>query len=1168
MRMNICRLLLLLLGLLVQNIVLSQEQLAFPGAQGWGRLAQGGRYGTVYHVTNLNDSGAGSFRDAVSQPNRIVVFDVAGVIVIQSRISFAKNLYVAGQTAPGEGVTIYGDGVSFSGANGLICRYLRVRMGHGGTKDKDCAGVANGTTMIFDHCSFAWGLDETFSINSDGKGALGDITIQNCLIGQGLMTHSAGGLIQADNITLYRNLYCDNSTRNNKVKGRNQYANCLVYNWSNGAYIMGGDSEGQSYCNIQGNLFINGPSGGGNAFTGGNGNFHFYGNDNWQDRQADGSFNPQAVTDYSASDRQSTPYNYPTLTLTSGKDLIQDLLPTVGASLPYRDMTDCYIIDEVMSFGTRGELIGNEASLPYGTPNTWKIFAGNQRIDTDGDGMPDWWEEANGTNVKANDAMKIASNGYANIENYINSLTEAQTDFFLRRPMCLEATASTTKTLTLRWADYTRDEDGFVVEREEDGVWKEWTRCKANTNTVRLTELTPGHEYVVRIRAYAEHDGAEVYSEYSEVLRAKTRPEEVGIIDIDSFQPEYTWTPLVTAWTEDAQGWKEGVAWNNDGYSPVLFEIMKDTTVTLPLEADIKPSAIVMKGDGTLVLEGTGRISGENTSVNKAGEGTLAMKLLNDYQGATVLHDGVLEFNTLKNGGVASSIGASQEFAQNWIMDGGTYRYTGASTATNRSAKLTQPTTLEIASASARVDMTGHIEGTKAFTLAGKGTLVVSDPNFFQYSGQTILKGGELNLSTVNASKGGVGKSSGVVMAGGRLSTKGENETYETYSFPIKVEAGTTSIFAPFRNCYMSSTVTGSGNLQLDIPYVREYIKGNWTAFTGRLIANAKSAGNLLLAEKSFNMPSAVVELKNGARACNWDTNGDATLGGLAGEAGTQLCGSSKQQNGFNCLWHIGGANTNETFAGVINNYSCSGSGHQGTVSIEKTGKGYWRLTGANEYSGTTTVTAGRLIVNGVHKGQGAFTVASGAILSGQGTIPGNVTIKKGGTLMAGDSTITSKVLILQGTNTLQGGAKVLVMTRFVESTGKILSNHLDAKQIALGTSSNLEIDMSNLPETLNSGLSIRVFTSTSKPTGKFQKIVPERPSDTQEWDVTDLYTKGVIYIRDAEAPDAIQGPSATQTTISREKRYNLQGIATHTSSKGVTVVTSTSGKARKILIH
>ena len=203
----------LLLGLmLAMSSMMSAQQLAFPGAQGWGRFSTGGRAGTVYHVTNLNDSGTGSLRDAVSQPNRIVVFDVAGVINISSRIVFKNNLYVAGQTAPGEGITVYGDGVSFSGASNIIVRYMRFRMGHKGSSGKDCAGISNGANMIFDHCSFAWGLDETFSINPDGKGTTPqNITLQNSIVGQGLMTHSAGGLMQTDYVSLIGNFLCDHN---------------------------------------------------------------------------------------------------------------------------------------------------------------------------------------------------------------------------------------------------------------------------------------------------------------------------------------------------------------------------------------------------------------------------------------------------------------------------------------------------------------------------------------------------------------------------------------------------------------------------------------------------------------------------------------------------------------------------------------------------------------------------------------------------------------------------------------------------------------------------------------------------------------------------------------------------------------------------------------------
>lgn len=1151
----------LLAGIFALNLS-AQEQLSFPGAYGWGRFAQGGRYGKVYHVTNLNDSGAGSLRDAVSQPNRIVVFDVAGVINISSRMTFAKNLYVAGQTAPGEGVTLYGDGVSFSGANNLICRYLRVRMGHGGTKDKDCAGVANGTNMIFDHCSFAWGLDETFSINSDGKGALGDITIQNCIIGQGLMPHSAGGLIQTDNVTLYRNFYCDNSTRNNKVKGKNQYANNIVYNWNNAAYIMGGDSEGQSFCNIQGNLFINGPSGGGAAFTGGNGNFHFYGDDNWQDRTVDGKFAPQLVADYSASDRQQTPYAYPQLDVVSGKDLLTLVLPTVGASLPYRDMTDCYMIDEVMSYGKKGDLISNEGILPYGVPSSWKVFKGNGRKDTDGDGMPDWWEEKHGTNVALDDAMQIAENGYANIENYINSLTQEDSEFYLRQPMIPALASSTTNTLNITWADYTQGEDGFAIESKgEDGTWKEILRTAANANSQRISNLEPGTAYEIRLRAFAEKDGEELYSAYSAPLSVKTRPEEVGIINIDTFEPDLTWSPLIKEWTDGTEGWKEGGSWDNESQSGVLFPVEEESTVSIP--SAVTPASVVVKGHGKLTFTGAGGIGGSTTSVNKSGEGSLVLNTLNDYQGATVLHEGVLEFNTLKNGGEPSAIGASQEFAQNWIMDGGVYRYSGGSTQTNRSATLTKPTTLEISKQGAVVQMNGSIEGTSDFTLDGSGKLQVASPSFFKYSGATILKGGELFLSTIEASKGGVGSSNGVIMAGGMLSTKGENEAYETYSFPIQVVGGTTSVLAPHRNCYISSTLTGEGTLQINIPYVREYIKGNWSNFKGVIVAQANAAGNLFLAEKSFNMPKAVVRLKNGARACNWETNGNAYLGGLSGDGGTQLCGSSKQQNGFTCTWHIGSANSDEVFAGSINNFSCSGSGHQGTVSIEKVGTGYWRLTGQNEYSGTTIVTAGRLIVNGVNSGAGTYTVASGATLSGQGTIAANVTMKKGAILQPGDSVISNKKLTLQGTTTMQAGSILRIMARTSTTSTTINSNPVDATKLSLGTGATLEIDLTNVPDSLPNDKSIRVFSTATTVTGKFKQIAPERPSETQVWDDSQLYTKGLLYVRDAGEETAIH---SSKVTSAGKVAYSLNGTVATSTTKGMQIIQNEDGTTKKIV--
>lgn len=215
------------LAVLAFSAPFSSALLAFPGAEGFGRNAVGGRGGTVYVVTNLNDSGTGSLRDAVSAKNRIVVFAVGGIIKITDRIVCSSHVTILGQTAPGGGITVYGNGWSFSDANESIVRYIRIRMGKSGTDGKDAITIASGDNMIFDHLSVSWGRDETFSINGDAS----NITIQNSIIGQGLQDHSCGGLIQTDGgVSLFRNLYIDNKTRNPKVKGVNDFTNNVVYN--------------------------------------------------------------------------------------------------------------------------------------------------------------------------------------------------------------------------------------------------------------------------------------------------------------------------------------------------------------------------------------------------------------------------------------------------------------------------------------------------------------------------------------------------------------------------------------------------------------------------------------------------------------------------------------------------------------------------------------------------------------------------------------------------------------------------------------------------------------------------------------------------------------------------------------------------------------------------
>ena len=1057
------------------------QQLAFPDAQGWGRFAEGGRKGTVYHVTNLNDSGSGSLRDAVSQSNRIVVFDVSGVIRINSRIVFKNNLYVAGQTAPGEGITVYGDGVSFSGADNIIVRYMRFRMGAVGTKDKDCAGVANGQNMIFDHCSFAWGQDENFSINWDNKGTSPkNITLQNSIVGQGLMTHSAGGLMQAENITLYRILMVDNSTRNFKVKGINQYTNNLVYNWKNAAYNMGGDSEGQSYANIESNLFINGPAVGGDCLTGGNVNFHFYGNDNLQDSNRDGIYNPTAFTGDGGGDRQAAPYEYPVLEKWAAKDLIEKLLPDVGASLPYRDLADCYMIDEVLSFGKKGNLITNENELPIGVPTSWSWFKGEKPADTDGDGMPDAWETSHGTDPAKDDAMTIAENGYANIENYINGITRENRQFFLRAPMTLELVAATTNSITLQWADYTEDEEGFIVEMKQDGQFLEVGRTDGSWFTIQNSGLKPATAYVFRICAFK----GEQRSEYAPELMVKTRPEQTELIDVETF--------------------------NGSGEGEWLINPLDDEAITLT-EATPK-TAVVVNTDANVTIGGEGYINGP-ASMNKAGNGTLTIMNDQQYEGATVLHCGTYAFSSLRNGGEASGLGMSQEFAQNWVMDGGTYLYTGGTTTTNRSAQLYNDTELVIAKSGSIVTMNGSFEGQGNLTINGEGLLLVNTLGCMAFDGNLIMKGGTVKLASKTVSDKGIGTASRLVMAGGEFVTIGKNESSVTYNFPIEAQAGTTSKVSFDLWNTNKCKVSGTGTLIWDVHYLREYIEGNWDNYTGHLIisGSGKIGQSQFAIRNGVGVKNATIELKGNATINGGKNASTYYLGGLSGEATTALWGFNVKKAGEG-TWVVGTANTNETFRGVINDNDQAGT-HPGKTSIEKQGSGDWRLTGKNTYSGTTFVTGGRLIINGQHIGKGAMTVRTGATLAGTGSLAGAVTINVGGMLQVGDTLVSDHGL------TFNGGLKL--------NNGAIL-----------------KVNDAMMDHSYQAGDEIRAFSGSV--TGTFSEIQPATPGEGLVWDTSELYTKGLLKVAAASSISNIL------TEKENGAVYDLGGHRHTTASKGI----------------
>ena len=241
---------------------------AFPGAEGFGANATGGRGGRVIAVTNLNDSGPGSLRAALDENGpRTVVFRVSGNIALKSNLKLKNgDITIAGQTAPGDGICLQNYGFALSGANNVIIRYLRVRPGDTADVDLDAFGGRDGENIIVDHCSMSWSIDECVSIYSGAR----NLTVQWCLMSESLYQsvhakghHGFGGIWGGQNASWHHNLLAHHSSRNPRIVGKSvgeqlvDLRNNVIYNWGyNSTY--GGD--GDVRVNLINNVYKPGPA--------------------------------------------------------------------------------------------------------------------------------------------------------------------------------------------------------------------------------------------------------------------------------------------------------------------------------------------------------------------------------------------------------------------------------------------------------------------------------------------------------------------------------------------------------------------------------------------------------------------------------------------------------------------------------------------------------------------------------------------------------------------------------------------------------------------------------------------------------------------------------------------------------------------------------------------
>jgi hypothetical protein len=427
---------------------------AFPGAEGFGKYTTGGRGGRVVAVTNLLDKGPGSLRDAVNQQGaRTIVFRVSGTIALESELVIEHgDLTIAGQTAPGDGICLKNYKTVIA-ADNVIIRYVRFRPGDEVGEENDALGAIGQKNIIIDHCSMSWAIDEVASFYDNEN-----FTLQWSIISESLYNshhhkgpHGYGGIWGGAKASFLYNVLAHHSSRNPRFNGGRtsntpeaelvDFRNNVIFNWGfRCAY--GGERGRQNVvanyfkpgpASIRRNIFLEPEDEAGKWYLAKNivEGFPAVSENNWLGVRSSYTSRVKVDREWSADVER-------TLDATMAYQLVLD---GAGATLPKRDAVDERIVREIRtgqptfagsSYAKDRRL--KEKKAAHGIIDTQTTVGGWPLLlsqpppsDTDGDGMPDEWERANGLDpTNPDDGPRISPSGYSNLELYLNHIGQRQ----------------------------------------------------------------------------------------------------------------------------------------------------------------------------------------------------------------------------------------------------------------------------------------------------------------------------------------------------------------------------------------------------------------------------------------------------------------------------------------------------------------------------------------------------------------------------------------------------------------------------------------------------------------------------------------------------------------------------------------------------------------------